>query len=145
MRNMLHTHKIPNKPFVLKSGLLQHLHFTTLVVSNINSHCSCICANFPTATIIYFCQPPMDAEDISLGNGLLFLFSPRFRVFRHLYFHLALWGHSNGNLRVNPNLLPTRWQGKKRKLWEVGEAARKSKCCRALLQWEKEREKKQRF
>ena len=65
---MLHTHKIPNKPFVLKSGLLQHLHFTTLAVSNINSHCSCICANFPTATIIYFCQPPMDAEDISLGG-----------------------------------------------------------------------------
>ena len=56
-------------------------------------------------------------------SGFVFQFAPRFHVFRHLYFHLAVWGHSNGNLRVNPNLLPSRWQGKKRKLWEVGEAA----------------------
>ena len=42
--------------------------------------------------------------------GPVFVLSPRFHVSQHLYFHLAVWGHSNGNLRVNPNLLPSRWQ-----------------------------------
>ena len=84
-----------------------------------------------TTRIVFAFVESLNASKISVWfqmskmwvSGFVFQFAPRFHVFRHLYFHLAVWGHSNGNLRVNPNLLPSRWQGKKRKLWEVGEAA----------------------
>ena len=71
-----------------------------------NSHCVWIFKVFKCFKSLHFVS---NEQNVNL-MWFVFQFAPRFHVFQHLYFHLAVWGHSNGNLRVNPNLLPSRWQ-----------------------------------